>query len=494
MSFFEKLTEAIAKYQTLLVMGLEPNPEMISETTTTNIDLSPDSLIKDWATRLKSIIAETSGLVCAYKPTLGFYEALGTSGLELLAQVIAAIPQDIPIILDAKHGDINTSTIFARTIFERWKVDAVTLSPYTGHDHVAPFLVYPDKGVFILCHTSNPGAIALQEYPTSETPFYLQVVKEAKMWGTPEQLLLEVGTTDLNILQKIRLAAPERVLLLRSIWSKKEQFPDILKTSLNPNGEGILIPIPQDFLKQDNLSRQVQNLNAEINETRNQVITEGTSCQLWTPDVCFFNSHPHQELILQLYDIGCLLFGEYVQASGATFSYYIDLRQIISNPQIFHQVLKAYADILKTLTFDRIAGIPYGSLPTATGLSLILHRPMIYPRKEVKAHGTRRLIEGDFNPGEKAVVVDDILITGKSVIEGSQKLQSSGLKVEDIVVFIDHEEGVMDKINSHGYQAYSVLKISEITETLYEAGRINQEQYRRLSYPDNSVKNNRLKL
>jgi uridine monophosphate synthetase len=183
---------------------------------------------------------------------------------------------------------------------------------------------------------------------------------------------------------------------------------------------------------------------------------------------------------LQLYDIGCLLFGEYVQASGATFSYYIDLRKIISNPQIFHQVLQAYAEILTTLSFDRIAGIPYGSLPTATGLSLLLHYPMIYPRKEVKAHGTRRLIEGHYEAGETVVIVDDILITGKSAIEGAGKLESSGLKIKDIVVLIDHEEGVKERIKAEGYNAYSVLTISEITQTLYSSGRINQEQYNHL--------------
>lgn len=99
-------------------------------------------------------------------------------------------------------------------------------------------------------------------------------------------------------------------------------------------------------------------------------------------------------MILQLYDLECILFGEYKQASGAVFPYYIDLRKIISQPPVFHRVLEAYATILSTLKFDRIAGIPYGSLPTATGLSLRLHRPMIFPRKEVKAHGTRRMIEG----------------------------------------------------------------------------------------------------
>jgi uridine monophosphate synthetase len=153
------------------------------------------------------------------------------------------------------------------------------------------------------------------------------------------------------------------------------------------------------------------------------------------------------------------------------------LRRIISTPQIFHQIVGAYGDILETLSFDRIAGIPYGSLPTATGLSLRLQRPMIFPRKEVKAYGAGRLIEGHFQPGETIVVVDDILITGNSVIKGAQKLQSAGLKVNDIVVLIDHEGGVKEKLKDNNYQAHAVLTLSEIAETLYEANRITEEQF-----------------
>jgi uridine monophosphate synthetase len=88
---------------------------------------------------LEFTISQTSDLVCAYKPTLGFYAALGIPGWELLEKTLKAIPAHIPIILDAKHSDLNTSTIFAKTVFEQWQIDAITLSPYAGQDHVAPF-------------------------------------------------------------------------------------------------------------------------------------------------------------------------------------------------------------------------------------------------------------------------------------------------------------------------------------------------------------------
>lgn len=475
MNFFDKLNSTILQNQSLLFVGLDPNPEMMPSRYESQDMMAG---LESW---LQFIIAETADSVCAYKPTFGFYEALGIPGLELLHKTLTAIPKHIPIILDAKHSDLNTSTIFARTVFTEWHIDAITLSPYTGQDHIAPFLVYQGKAVFILCCTSNPGAETLQQYPTKESPLYLQVVKESKNWGTPEQLGLEVGTKNPEILSLIRAVAPERIIMARSIWAEDSNLNQILAAGLNINGEGLLIPVPQDMLASPKLAEEIKTLRTEINQVRADFIRDGATCSLWLPDVCSLNQHPQHDLILQLYDIGCIMFGSFVQASGAIFPYYIDLRKIISNPQVFNQVLTAYEAILKNLNFDRLAGIPYGSLPTATGLSLRLGCPMIFPRKEVKAHGTRKVIEGNFHPGETVVVVDDILISGKSVMEGAEKLKSAGLNIDDIVVFIDHEQGVKDRLQENGYRGHAVLTISEITTILHQSGRIDDEQFYALS-------------
>lgn len=473
-SFFEKLNQAIARNRSLLVVGLDPNPEMMPGGDESGEHR--DYRLSDLRQWLQTIIEQTADRVCAYKPTLGFYQALGIPGLELLAEVLQDIPPEIPLILDIKHGDLNTATPIARTAFQEWHADAVTLSPYAGQDAIAPFLLYPDKAVFILCRTSNPTASPLQDYPNPERPFYTHLLQEAQAWGTPEQLGFEVGTADPDLLARVRREVPERTILARSIWGGSGQLDAFLQAGLDRNGTNLLLPVPQDWLKRQDLRHRLEGLNDKIEQVRSDIVQEASSCALWTPPTAEA-TNPHRDLILQLYDLDCILFGEYVQASGDTFSYYIDLRRIISKPQLFHQVLKAYADILKTLTFDRIAGIPYGSLPTATGLSLQLHYPMIFPRKEVKAHGTRRAIEGNFHPGETVVVVDDILITGKSVVEGAGKLESAGLIVKDIVVLIDHEKGVKDRLKSQGYRARSVFTISEIAETLYRAGRIDRAQF-----------------
>lgn len=278
----------------------------------------------------------------------------------------------------------------------------------------------------------------------------------------------------------MREVAPERWILARSIWQENHFLEDILHAGLNTDGTGLLIPVPNDVLSQKNCIQAVDQLRKKIEDIRAKDTPSNAHCDIWQTEVQFPERHPQEELILQLYDLGCLIFGEYVQASGATFSYYIDLRKIISNPQVFTQVIKAYAQIVEGLNFDRIAGIPYGSLPTATGLALKLNHPMIFPRKEVKAHGTRRLIEGHFEKGETIAIIDDILISGKSIVEGAQKLESAGLVVKDMVVLIDHEGGVKQRIKDQGYNAYSVLKISEITETLFDTGRITKSQYNSL--------------
>ncbi|AFY84817.1 bifunctional orotidine-5'-phosphate decarboxylase/orotate phosphoribosyltransferase [Oscillatoria acuminata] len=474
-NFSDKLQTAIERNNSLLCVGLDPDPEALpSRFGTPNNPATVIAHLTDW---LHFIIAQTSELVCAYKPTLGFYTALGAEGLNLLPQILQAIPRCLPVILDVKHSDLNSSTVFAQTIFERWQVDAVTLSPYPGQDLAAPFLLYPDKAVFVLCHTSNPAAQVLQHYPKNDAPLYLQVVKETRTWGTPEQVAIEVGTNTPEVLGRVRSVAPERLILARSIWSEGTVLANILQNGLNSQGDGLILPVPQDYLSSENAGSLILGLRETINQVRIRIPSEAQACPVWFPDVPATDAHPHTDLILQLYDLGCIMFGEYVQASGETFPYYVDLRTIISNPQIFDKIIGAYAEVLTTLKFDRIAGIPYGALPTATGLSLRLNYPMIFPRKEVKAHGTRRLVEGHFNPGETVVVVDDILISGKSAMEGAQKLQSTGLKVEDIVVFIDHEKGVKDRLKMNGYRAHSVLTLSEIAETLYDAGRLTDRQF-----------------
>ncbi|MEB3255832.1 MAG: bifunctional orotidine-5'-phosphate decarboxylase/orotate phosphoribosyltransferase, partial [Synechococcaceae cyanobacterium] len=391
-----------------------------------------------------------------------------------------------------------SSSALAHYVFRDLGADAITLSPLPGQDIAAPFLLYPEKAVVVTCHSSNPAARLIQHHPNEDDPLFLRIVRECQLWATPEQLLLEVGTSDPEILARVRRQAPERFLILRSLWAEEDRLDALLEAGLSQAADGLLLPLPQNLLVEDDVAEQAAGLKQRIEERRRHWLqehprTEGDTCSVWLPAAGPTGAlakagtstdgepdDPLASLILDLFDIGCLLFGEYVQASGAVFNYYIDLRQIISDPNLFHRVLHAYAGQLAELAFDRIAGIPYGSLPTATGLSLLLHKPLIYPRKEVKAHGARRLIEGDFEDGDLVVVIDDILITGGSVLEGIAKLESSGLCVEDVVVFIDHggehDRRACERLAEAGYRVHAVLDIPRITRVLHRAGRLSDDQ------------------
>lgn len=483
MGFFVQLTDAIAERQSLLVTGLDPNPEML-QSWAARRGLAGRSFLSQARHWIKAVIEATAPHVCAYKPSLGFYQALGPVGLELLLEVRDLVPRSLPLIIDAKHGDLNSSSALACYLFKDLGADAVTLSPLAGQDIAAPFLLYPDKAVVMTCHSSNQAARQIQHYPNEEAPLYLQIVRETQLWATPEQLLLEVGTSDPAILARVRSEAPERFLILRSFWGEEEKLDAMLQAGLGGAADGLLLPLPQNLLVEDDMGSRAELLKLQIMAKRERWLEgsergDAETCSLWLPGTQPA-AEPLEGLIIDLFDIGCLLFGEYVQASGAVFNYYVDLRQIISDPNLFHRVLHAYATQLQGLHFDRIAGIPYGSLPTATGLSLQLHKPLIYPRKEVKAHGARRLIEGDFDAGDRVVVVDDILITGGSVLEGIAKLESSGLVVEDVVVFIDHggdhNRQARERLAAAGYRCHSVLNIEQITTVLHRAGRLSDDQ------------------
>jgi uridine monophosphate synthetase len=497
MGFFLRLTDAISSRQSLLVAGLDPNPEML-QSWALRRGMGGRSFLSQARHWIKAVIEATADHVCAYKPSLGFYQALGPIGLELLREVRELVPLEIPLIIDAKHGDLNSSSALAHYLFRELGADAVTVSPLAGQDIAAPFLLYPEKAVVVTCHSSNPASRVVQHHPSEEDPLYLRIVRESQLWGTPEQLLLEVGTSDPAILARVRREAPERFLILRSLWAEEDRLDTLLEAGLSPAADGLLLPLPQNLLVEDDMAVRAGQLKRRIGDLREQWLARSggdhESCSVWLPGPA--GSDPMGGLILDLFDIGCLLFGEYVQASGAVFNYYVDLRQIISDPNLFHRVLHAYAELIEGMEFERIAGIPYGSLPTATGLSLLLHKPLIYPRKEVKAHGARRLIEGDFEEGDRVLVIDDILITGGSVLDGIAKLEGSGLVVSDVVVFIDHGEphgtpvgpSPRQRLREGGYRCHAVLDIPRITRVLHGAGRLSDEQAALLGHvPDDGA-------
>jgi len=233
MNFIEKLTCAARKNNSLLCIGLDPDPELM-----------PDKVgVFEFN---KAIINATSDLVCAYKPNLAFYEALGNEGLDALKKTIDCIPDDIPVIGDAKRGDIgNTAKAYAMAMFSHFNFDATTVNPYLGFDSIEPFLHYHDRGVFILCRTSNAGAADFQslncEVENSHYPLFKLVALRASQWNTQGNIGLVVGATYPEELKLIRQSHPDMPLLIPGIGVQGGDLALTVHYGVDAQGEKAII-------------------------------------------------------------------------------------------------------------------------------------------------------------------------------------------------------------------------------------------------------------
>lgn len=174
-----------------------------------------------------------------------------------------------------------------------------------------------------------------------------------------------------------------------------------------------------------------------------------------------------------LLEAGCIQFGEFTLKSGLISPIYIDLRRIISHPQLLEQVARAYLPILKKLHFDRLAGLPYAAIPIATAICLAGNYPMIYPRKESKEYGTKAAIEGEYQAGDTIVVIDDLATTGGSKFEAIDKLSAAGMKIRDIVVLIDRQSGALQTLEKAGFHLHAVVTISQMLDHWERTKRID---------------------
>jgi uridine monophosphate synthetase len=177
-----------------------------------------------------------------------------------------------------------------------------------------------------------------------------------------------------------------------------------------------------------------------------------------------------------LLEAGCIKFGEFTLKSGLKSPIYIDLRQIITYPKLLADIAQAYLPLLSTLHFSRIAGLPYAAIPIATAISLAGGYPMIYPRKEAKAYGTKAEIEGEFHAGETVVVIDDLATTGGSKFEAIEKLTGVGLVVKDVVVLVDRQSGAKESLEQAGYSLHAVLTISDMLANWESTGKVDKEK------------------
>lgn len=177
--------------------------------------------------------------------------------------------------------------------------------------------------------------------------------------------------------------------------------------------------------------------------------------------------------VLDLYDARLIKFGKFTLKSGKESPVYIDLRGIVSHPLLLKEIGYKLGDIVCLIGCDRIAGIPYAGLPLATAACINRAIPMIYWRKEIKEYGTQRLIEGDFEPNESVILIDDVATNADSKIEAAKIIESVGLKVKAFLIIVDRCQGADKILASAGYELHSLIKLTEVIEILAATGKID---------------------
>ncbi len=264
-TFIERLDAAAARNRSLLCVGLDP--------------WRPAMPVDDIAEFNRAIIAATSDLVCAFKPQWAFYEAEGVAGLEALHATIDAVPDDVPVVLDAKRGDIgNTAVAYAHAAFETWGADALTVNPYQGRDAAQPFLDRADRGVFVLVRTSNPGSAEFQDLqvrgPETVAPFFEEVARQVVAWNEHGNVGLVVGATVPDELARVRRIAGSMPILVPGVGAQGGDLEASVRNGTDVHGRRALIAAARSVIYASKGSDFAKAARAEAERLRDAINAE----------------------------------------------------------------------------------------------------------------------------------------------------------------------------------------------------------------------------
>lgn len=274
-SFFSFLEKRVDDCSSLLCIGLDPH---INDLSSPNADSARDFCL--------NLVKQTAPYAAAFKPNAAFFEVFGAEGWTALRQVIEAINEEsnrlgsrIPIILDAKRGDIaSTAEAYARSAFENLGVDCITLNPYLGKDSIEPFLQNPEKGVFLLCKTSNAGSMDLQNLlvlpvgSDNPMPLYHYVAQLAGQWNDKNNVGIVVGATHPQIMSNIRASVPDMWFLAPGVGAQGGELELALRSGLRRDAKGMLLPISRTISRSDNPRKTAAEIRDSILEIRSSIM------------------------------------------------------------------------------------------------------------------------------------------------------------------------------------------------------------------------------
>src|SRR5690606_13835157 len=187
-----------------------------------------------------------------------------------------------------------------------------------------------------------------------------------------------------------------------------------------------------------------------------------------------------EDFLLKAYELGIIKFGNFTLKSGIESPFYVDLRPLSSSPQLLKTLSNNLLELVENSPFELICGVPYAALPMGTTMSLASGIPLIIKRKENKGYGTKRMVEGVYSDGQNCLLVEDVITSGQSLLETIDEIEREGLKVTDLVVVLDREQGGIKKLQDKGYKVHTLFTIHEVIDILHRYHRLSDAEMARV--------------
>jgi uridine monophosphate synthetase len=479
-NFFAALDKRVAAVDSLLCIGLDPHSQELREG-------NAFEALKF----CKEIIDATHPYAACYKPNCAFFEAFGAAGISALIEVLRLIPRDIPVILDCKRGDIDTTAAaYARSAYDvitPSSISAVTLSPYMGWDSIKPFVtgVYSNRGAFVLCKTSNPSSADLQGRTLSGGQhIYEGVLDLCNTWNAEKRggeggeqggedvddknprVGVVAGATDLVALARIRSLSPSIWILCPGVGAQGGDAASVCNAALRTeDASGLLVAVSRGISRADDKTAAAKSIRDQVNESRNVLRGANASKKAVAagPDTKEGGGErllAYQERFIDLaIDKQALRFGDFSLKSGRLSPYFFNAG-MFSCGRSASMLSKCYAECIRAsgVEFDVIFGPAYKGIPLAAGIAAawweMYHesKEYAYNRKEAKDHGEGGTLVGAVVKGRKVLIVDDVITAGTAIRESVAILKAAEAVLVGVAVSLDRQEKPTDSSTSSAIQ------------------------------------------
>lgn len=440
--FFEALKRRVNEVNSLLCVGLDPHSKQLPEPTCAAAE--KQSL---------DLIAATKECAACYKPNAAFFEVFGEQGFAALKRVVeAARATGAPVLLDAKRGDIGTtSDAYALSAFEELGADAITLSPYMGWDSLAPFVdtakgFGATKAAFVLCKTSNPSSADVQTLQTCGSGLRVferiaALTVPGERWNTHRNVGLVVGSTDIEAIEAVRRVNAHAWILAPGVGAQGGDLEACCRAAITADGYGLLVPVSRGISSSTDPRGAAMGFRDAINRVREQVVAPLASSGASPVD-------PRQRNFIELaLSSQVLRFGNFTLKSGRSSPYFFNAG-LFNTGRAQAELCSAYASVIASsgIKFDVVFGPAYKGIALAAGVASALYAEhgvdlgWAYNRKEAKDHGEGGTLVGADIRGKRCLLVDDVISAGTAIREAKAILDSAGAILVGVAVALDRQE------------------------------------------------------